>query len=107
MSRNGPRQAWWPECVQPPSLPGKLATQLKSPLAILVATAISNIRELFLFIFFGYILVSKKFNLLVYHCYREKPSIYPSISIFQERTLLASFGPSHPKIFSLTVMAGL
>ena len=32
---------------------------------------------------------------------------YPSISIFQEMTLLAFFGPSHPKIISLTVMAGL
>ena len=84
MSRNGPRQAWWPECVQPPSLPGKLATQLKSPLAILVATAISNIRELFLFIFFGYILVSKKFNLLVYHCYREKPLFILRFQFFKK-----------------------
>ena len=31
MSRNGQRQAWWPECVQPPSSPGKLAARLKSP----------------------------------------------------------------------------
>ena len=64
---------WWPACVQPPSPPGKLAAQLNRLLAILVATAISNIRGLFFFISFGYILVSKKFNLLVCHCHWEKP----------------------------------
>ena len=31
ISRNGQWQAWWPECVQPPTSPGKLAAQLKSP----------------------------------------------------------------------------
>ena len=31
MSRNGQWQDWWPECVQPPSPPGNLAAQLKSP----------------------------------------------------------------------------
>ena len=31
LSRNGQRQGWWPECVQPPSNPSKLAAQLKSP----------------------------------------------------------------------------
>ena len=59
--------------MQPPSPPGKLAAQLNRLLAILVATAISNIRGLFFFISFGYILVSKKFNLLVCHCHWEKP----------------------------------
>ena len=31
MSRNRQRQAWWSECVQPPSKPEKLAVELKSP----------------------------------------------------------------------------
>ena len=31
VSRNGQREAWWPECVQPPSPPRKLAAQLNSP----------------------------------------------------------------------------
>ena len=29
LSHNGQRQDWRPECVQPPSPPGKLAAQLK------------------------------------------------------------------------------
>ena len=32
MSRNGQRQAWWPECERSPSPPGKLVAQLKSPI---------------------------------------------------------------------------
>ena len=31
MPRNGQRQAWWPECGQPPSPPRKLTARLKSP----------------------------------------------------------------------------
>ena len=32
MSRNGQRQAWWPECERSPAPPGKLVAQLKSPI---------------------------------------------------------------------------
>ena len=34
LSHNGQRQDWWPECVQPPPPPGKLAAQLKLPFGL-------------------------------------------------------------------------